>query len=66
MNMEKQRLMDCHEDLINAMAQAHEEFGIEMSNKEYNRLGILKRYGETMQALGEALRSVETALLEFV
>lgn len=66
MNMERKRLNACHEDIINAMAQAHEEFGIEMSIKEYDRLGTLKRYGETMKALGEALRSVETALLEFV
>ena len=64
MTME-QKLSECHEDIINAMAQTHEEFGIEMSSKEYDRLGTLKRYGETMKALSEALRSVETALLEF-
>lgn len=66
MNMDKKRLEACHEDLVNAMAQAHEEFGIAMSSKEYDRLGTLKRYGETMKALSEALRSVETALLEYV
>ena len=65
MNMERKHLNDCHEDIINAMAQAHEEFGIEMSSKEYDRLGTLKRYGETMKALSEALIHVEKALIDF-